>query len=60
MSDAVIAELQARIRAAAAAKSPLVIRGGGTKDFLGQSIAGDVARHDARTPASSTTTRPSS
>ncbi len=28
-------------------KSPLVIRGGGTKDFYGQAIAGDGARHDA-------------
>jgi glycolate oxidase FAD binding subunit len=42
MSDAVLDELQARIRAAMAAKSPLVIHGGGTKDFLGQSIDGDV------------------
>ena len=42
MSDAVLLHLQARIRAAAAAKSPLVIRGGGSKDFYGQITAGDV------------------
>jgi len=42
VSDAVLADLQARIRAAVAAKSPLVVRGGGTKDFYGQSIAGEV------------------
>ncbi len=59
MTDAVLARLQARIRAAAAAKSPLVIRGGGTKDFYGQAIAGDVL-DTARMRASSTTIRPSS
>ena len=32
----------ARIRAAAAARQPLAIRGGGTKDFYGEAIAGDV------------------
>ena len=42
MTDAVLANLQTRIRAAAAAKSPLVVRGGGTKDFYGQAIAGEV------------------
>ncbi len=41
MSDAVLA-LQAQIRTAAAAKSPLVIRGGGTKDFYGQAVTGAV------------------
>lgn len=42
MTDPVLADLQTQIREAAAAKSPLVVRGGGTKDFYGQSIAGDV------------------
>ncbi len=42
MIDAILAGLQARIRAAAAAKSPLVVRGGGSKDFYGQDTAGDV------------------
>ena len=40
--DAVLADLQAQIRTAAAVQSPLVIRGGGTKDFYGQAIAGAV------------------
>jgi glycolate oxidase FAD binding subunit len=40
MDDAVIAGLGERIRAAAAARSPLVVRGGGTKDFYGQPTAG--------------------
>ncbi len=31
-----------RVKAAAAARTPLRIRGGGTKDFYGQSLAGDV------------------
>ncbi len=42
MTDAVLADLQARIRAAAAVQSPLVIRGGGTKDFYGQAAVGAV------------------
>ncbi len=42
MTDAVIAGWQARIRAAVAAKAPLRIRGGGTKEFYGQVLAGDV------------------
>ena len=42
MGDAILADLEARIREAAAAKSPLVVRGGGTKDFYGQAIAGEV------------------
>ena len=41
-TDAALLDLQARIRAAAAAKSPLVIRGGGTKDFYGHAIVGEV------------------
>ena len=35
MSEAALSSLQARIREAAAQKSPLIIRGGGTKDFYG-------------------------
>ncbi len=42
MSAAVLESYQAQIRAAAAAKSPLVIRGGGTKDFYGEPTAGVV------------------
>src|SRR5512135_3616947 len=42
MSEAVIAEWQARIRAAAASGTPLVLRGGGTKDFYGERPLGDV------------------
>jgi glycolate oxidase FAD binding subunit len=42
MMEAVIASWQARIRAAVAARAPLRIRGGGTKDFYGQALAGDV------------------
>ena len=34
--------LQERVRAAAAAKTPLVVRGAGTRDFYGQAIQGDV------------------
>ncbi len=37
-----IADLTDRIRAAAAARMPLRIRGGGTKDFYGEALAGDV------------------
>ena len=40
--ETVLADLQARIRTAAAVQSPLVIRGGGTKDFFGQVPAGAV------------------
>jgi len=40
--DAVLADLQAQIRTAAAVRSPLVIRGGGTKDFYGQAPVGAV------------------
>ena len=42
MMEAVVASFQARIRAAVAARSPLRIRGGGTKDFYGQVLAGEV------------------
>jgi glycolate oxidase FAD binding subunit len=42
MKDDVIASWQARIRSAVAARSPLRIRGGGTKDFYGQALKGDV------------------
>jgi glycolate oxidase FAD binding subunit len=40
--DAALDAIGARIRAASAAKTPLVIRGGGSKDFYGQAIVGDV------------------
>jgi glycolate oxidase FAD binding subunit len=40
--DPALEALQARIRAAAQAGSPLRIRGGGTKDFYGGTLAGDV------------------
>ena len=36
------ADIIERIKAAAAARTPLRIRGGGTKDFYGQSLNGDV------------------
>lgn len=42
MSDVVIAEWQSRIRAAAASRTPLVLRGGGTKDFYGERPLGDI------------------
>jgi glycolate oxidase FAD binding subunit len=41
MSEA-IRELSERIRAAAASNSPLRIRAGGTKDFYGHALAGEV------------------
>ena len=37
-----IAEITDRIKAAAAARAPLRIRGGGSKDFYAQSLQGDV------------------
>lgn len=40
-SDPALAELRDRVRAAAAAREPLCIRGGGTKDFYGQPQAGE-------------------
>lgn len=42
MTDAIVGDWRARIAAAAAAKTPLRIRGGGTKDFYGEALAGDV------------------
>jgi glycolate oxidase FAD binding subunit len=42
MSEGIVGEWRARIAAAAASKSPLRIRGGGTKDFYGQGMTGDV------------------
>ncbi len=41
MTDAILSRWQARIRAAAAARTPLAIRGGGTKAFLGESPQGE-------------------
>ncbi len=46
MSDTVLEGWQARIRAAAAAGTPLAIRGGGTKAFLGEPARGE--RFDTR------------
>lgn len=40
-SDPALAELRDRVRAAAAARRPLCIRGGGTKDFYGEAPVGD-------------------
>ena len=40
--DAVVGAWQQRIREAAAAGRPLVVRGGGTKDFYGQDPVGDL------------------
>lgn len=40
--DANLAQLVDRIRAAAAAGTPLRIRGGGTKDFYGESLQGEL------------------
>ena len=40
-SDPTLAGLRDRVRAAAAARRPLCIRGGGTKDFYGEALAGD-------------------
>ena len=37
-----IADLTERIKAAAAARTPLRLRGGGTKDFYAQSLQGDI------------------
>ena len=39
--QAVLAELQDRVRAAAAAGTPLRIRGGGSKDFYGERLQGE-------------------
>jgi len=40
--DLLVQQYAERIRAAAASKSPLRIRAGGTKDFYGHALAGDV------------------
>jgi glycolate oxidase FAD binding subunit len=45
LTDAVLEACGERIRAASLAKSPLAIRGGGTKDFYGEASVGRV-RHD--------------
>jgi glycolate oxidase FAD binding subunit len=42
MADSPIGEWQARIRKAAAARTPLRLCGGGTKDFYGQALCGAV------------------
>jgi glycolate oxidase FAD binding subunit len=42
MIDATLAEWQARLRASTASKTPLRIRGGGTKDFYGETPLGVV------------------
>jgi glycolate oxidase FAD binding subunit len=42
MTEATIGEWQERIRVASESRSPLRIRGGGTKDFYGQELSGDV------------------
>ena len=52
-----IAELTDRIKAAAAARTPLRLRGGGTKDFYAQSLQGDIL--DLRTLAGVTSYEPS-
>ena len=41
MTDAILAGWQARVREAAAARTPLAIRGGGTKGFLGEAPRGE-------------------
>jgi len=42
MTDAAIEGLQEAIRRAAAVRAPVRIRGGGTKDFYGERLAGDL------------------
>ena len=42
MTEAALEACQERIRAASRAKTPLAIRGGGTKDFYGEPSVGDV------------------
>jgi glycolate oxidase FAD binding subunit len=42
MTDAALQAVQERVRSAAAAKTPLAIRGGGTRDFYGEAIVGEV------------------
>ncbi len=58
MSD-LLAAWRDRVRAATAATTPLRIVGGGSMDFYGQRLAGRDLRGLGRTPASSTTIRPS-
>ena len=41
MEDRAVAEIQERIRAAVAGRTPLRIQGGGTKDFYGEAAAGN-------------------
>jgi glycolate oxidase FAD binding subunit len=41
-TDPALEALQARVRAAAAKSQPLRVRGGGTKDFYGAALEGDV------------------
>src|SRR4051812_3337443 len=41
-ADGVIADWQERVRAAQSAGTPLRVRGGGTKDFYGERLAGEV------------------
>jgi len=45
--DPILADWQVRVRHAAASGQPLVLRGGGSKDFFGRAAAGDVL--DTRT-----------
>ncbi|WP_342118813.1 glycolate oxidase subunit GlcE [Pseudoduganella sp. OTU4001] len=40
--DAILDQFRARIQAASADGTPLLLRGGGTKDWYGQHVAGDV------------------
>ena len=42
MADAAVEQVQEAIRRAAARHAPVRIRGGGTKDFYGEKLAGDV------------------
>jgi glycolate oxidase FAD binding subunit len=42
MTDAVVAQFAEMVRSAAQAQRPLRLRGGGSKDFYGQALAGDV------------------
>ena len=46
MADPALAALQDTVRAAADARRPLTIRGGGTKAFYGEAVAGRHCRHD--------------
>src|SRR5690349_12012461 len=42
MTDDVIEHWQARVRDAASRKAPMRIRGGGTKDFYGEALVGEI------------------